>query len=152
MVLHPQSSQAAAKLLNAIHNLLAHDNSLSVSGSAKSFTVTKPGLPIPRAVVSALGREVVATIDLPGFAALLSPSSTLSSNATFQRASSQLEAGSNVPLFLDFGPLATLLGSLPQFQQQSKDKQALQTIERMDYFVVGFSSVAHDFRVILGLH
>lgn len=151
MVLHPQDQQAAVRLLNGIHNLLARDNRLSVSGSAKSFTVTEPGLPIPRGVVSDLGREVVATIDLPNFASPLAPSSTLSSNAAFQRARSQLQAGSNVPLFVDFGPLATLLASLPQFQQQPKDRQALQTIQRMDYFVVGFSPVTHDFRVILGL-
>ncbi len=152
MVLHPQDPQAAVRLLSGIHNLLARNNGLSVSGSAKSFTVTKPGLPIPRAVVSSLGREVVATLDLPNFAALLAPPSTLSSNAAFQRARSQLESGSNVPLFVDFGPLATLLGSLPQFQQQPKDKQALQTVQRMDYFVIGFSSLTHDFRMILGLH
>lgn len=151
MVLHPQNPQAAVRVLAAVRGLLARNQGLSVSGSDKSFTVTKPGLPIPRGVVSDTGREVVATLDLPNFAALLAPSSTLSTNAAYQRAKAQLPTGSNVPLFVDFGPIATLLGSLPQFQQQPKDKQALATVQRMDYFVVGFSSVTHDFRMILGL-
>lgn len=151
MVLHPQNSQAALRLLSAVRGLLARNGGLSVSGSDKSFTVTKPGLPIPRGVISDLGSEVVATLDLPNFAALLAPSSTLSTNAAYQQAKAQLPAGSTVPLFVNFGSIATLLDSLPQFQQQPKDKRVLQTIQRMDYFVVGYSSAAHDFRMILGL-
>ncbi len=152
MVLHPQNPGAALRLLQGVRGLLAKSPSLSVSGGNKSFTVTKRGLPVPRAVISDLGPEVVATLDLPNFAALLAPASSLSTNPVFQRARSQLAPGSNVPVFVDFGPIASLLSALPQFEQQPKDKQALAVIQRLDYFVTGFSYAANDFRMVLGLH
>ncbi len=94
---------------------------------------------------------MVATFDLPGFAAILSPSTTLADNPAFQRARGELLPDSNVPLFLDFGPLAALLSETPQFQQQPRDKNALAVLQRLDYLVVGFNSAAHDLRVVLGL-
>jgi Protein of unknown function (DUF3352) len=150
--LHPTDPQAAARLLDDIRGLVMRGHSLKVTGSARSFTITKGGLPIPRIAVANLGREVLATLDEAGFSSLTAPTSTLAGNATFQRARSQLTTGSVVPLFLDFGPLATLLGQTPQFQSQAGDAKALATIRRLDYLVFGVNPAAGEEQLVLGLN
>jgi hypothetical protein len=151
LVLHPSDPRAAARLLGEIRTLIARGHSLEVTGGPRSFTLTKPPLPIPRIVVADLGREVLATLDEPSFQTLLAPATTLASNPTFQRARSQLAPGSLAPLFVDFGPLATLLGLTPQFKTQPSDVKVLKVLQRLDYLVLGFDQASQQAQLVLGL-
>jgi hypothetical protein len=151
LAVHPNDPQAAARLLVGIRNLVARSHSLTVNGGPRSFTISKPGLPIPRIVVADVGREVLATLDEPNFQGLLAPATTLATNPAFQKARSQLVAGSNVPLFVDFGPLAALLGQTPQFTGQGRDAKALKVLRRLDYLVLGFNQASEDVQLVLGL-
>jgi hypothetical protein len=54
-------------------------------------------------------------------------------------------------VFLDFGPLASLLSEAPQFKSSGRNSKALAVLRRLDYFVVGASGAEHAVRAVLGL-
>ncbi len=151
LALHPGDPAAGARLVADIRALVARGHSLQVSGGPRSFTLTKPGLPIPRIVVADTGRQILATLDEPSFQSLLAPATTLASNPAFQRARAQLIPGSLMPLFVDFGPVATLLGQTPQFKSDPTDVRVLGVLRRLDYLVFGFNQAASDAQLVLGL-
>lgn len=150
--LRPGDAAAGARLVADIRALVARGHSLQVNGGPRSFTLTKPGLPIPRIVVADLGRQIVATLDEPNFQTLLAPPTTLATNPSFERARSTLVPGSLVPLFVDFGPLASLLSQTPQFKSDPSDVKALGVLQRLDYLVFGFNQPAGAAQIVLGLH
>jgi Protein of unknown function (DUF3352) len=148
LALYPTDPSAGARLIGDLHNLAARAHSLRVTGGARSFRFGPTSLPFPIVGVSDLGQRIVARFAL---GAAHPAASKLSANPTFIRARSQLPAGSAVPAFLDFGPLAALLSQTPQFKADGRDHKALAVLRRLDYFAVGTSAATHDTRVVLGL-
>jgi hypothetical protein len=148
LALYPADPGAGARLIAELRSLAARSSALRVIGGSQSFRFGPASLPFPIVGVSDLGRKIVARF------ALGNPhpaSSKLSANPTFNRAHAQLPAGSSVPAFIDFGPLAALLSQTPQFKSGGRDHQALKVLGRLDYLVVGTSAATHDTRVVLGL-
>lgn len=150
LALYPADPAAGARLISEIHNLAARSHSLRVTGGSRSFGLGPASLPFPLVAVSDLGRKIVARFSLS--AQHSGQGSTLSTNPAFTRAHAQLAAGSNVPLFVNFGPLAALLSQTPQFKAGGSDHKALTVLRRLDYFVIGVSPAEHDLRVVLGVH
>jgi hypothetical protein len=150
LALHPADPAAGARLVGDLHSLVARSHSLRVTGGPQSFSFGPASLPVPLVAVADLGRQIVARFTLS--AATRPSPGKLSANPTFARAHSQLVAGSTVPLFLNFGPLASLLSETPQFKPGGRDHKALTVLKRLDYFVVGANSAQNDLRVVLGLH
>ena len=143
------SAGAATRLLADIYRLAARSHSLSVQGSLQNFTITKPGLPIPRIAVAQVGPRVIATVD-ESFNQFLKPSSTLASNPAFRRAQASLLPDSHVPLFLDFGAIGGLVKNVPSTSAGTGGK-ALTILRRLDYLVLGDAPDGSDVRLVLGL-
>jgi hypothetical protein len=150
LALYPSNTFAGARLFADIHRLVARDHSLRVTGGSRSFGFGPVSVPFPLVAVSDLGGRIVARFSLS--AQHPSQNGTLGSNPAFMRARAQLGAGSSVPVFLDFGPLAALLSQTPQFRAGGPDHNALAVLRRLDYVVVGVNSAEHDFKIALGLH
>ena len=148
LALYPSNPLAGARLIADIHRLVARDRSLRVIGGSRSFRFGPTSLPFPIVGVADVGRKIVAKFALSN---THPPTDKLSANPTFMRAHTELPAGSTVPLFLDFGPLASLLAETPQFKPGGSDHKALTVLRRLDYFVIGNSTATHDTRVVLGL-
>jgi hypothetical protein len=149
LALHPADPAAGARLVGDLHNLVARSHSLQVTGGSRSFRFGPASLPVPLVAVADLGRLIVARFTLS--AATHPASGKLSTNPAFVRARSQLLSDSTVPLFFNFGPLASLLADTPQFKPGGRDHNALNVLKRLDYFVLGVNSARHDLRVVLGL-
>lgn len=150
LVLHPSDAAAAGRVLTAIRKKVAQGTSFVVHGNNHLFTVTKPGLPIPRIGVSQSRGRVVATVD-QSFKQFLSPSSRLASNPSYASALSQLPAGSKVPVYINFSSLSTLLGSLKGFISSASDQKALGAVGRLSYLIVGSNPATGQGRLVLGL-
>ena len=149
LALYPSDPAAGARLVGDLHNLAARAHSLRVIGGSRSFRFGPASLPFPIVGVADLGRKIIAKFALSN---THPATGKLSANPVFVRARAQLPAGSTVPLFLNFGPLAALLSETPQFKQGGSDHNALAVLRRLDYFAVGTSATTHDTRVVLGLH
>jgi hypothetical protein len=148
LALYPSNPFAGARLFEDIHRLVARDHSLRVINGSRSFRFGPSSIPFPIVGVADLGRKIVARFALSN---THRQTGKLSANPTFTRAHARLPAGSTVPLFLDFGPLASLLSQTPQFKQAGSDYQALTVLKRLDYLVIGTSAGTHDTRIVLGL-
>jgi hypothetical protein len=148
LALYPSNPFAGARLFEDIHRLVERDPSLRVINGSRAFRFGPTSLPFPIVGVADLGRKIIAKFALSN---AHSPTGKLSANPTFTRARTQLPAGSSVPLFLDFGPLASLLSQTPQFKPGGADYKAETVLKRLDYFVIGTSSTTHDTRIVLGL-
>ena len=149
LTLTPSDPAAAARLLGAIYRLASRSTSLAVHGTPRFFVITKPGLPIPRITVAQVGPRVLATVD-ETLGQLLAPTAPLAVNPVFSRARAALPAGSNVPLFIDFRPIAMLLQSIPSLASGSAHK-VLAVVQRLDYLVLGDSPDGADDRLVLAL-
>lgn len=142
--LTPTSMAAATRLLELIHALAAHSASLNVTGNATRFSI---GVPTGSSViVDETGKNVVATYGFLNQRAFLAPSAKLSSDPTYQHALSQLPAGSSVPLYVSFGPIASIVSLVDHKPSAAKTEQVL---NRLSYLIAGGHS-GHD-RVVLGL-
>ena len=150
LVMQPSDMAAARRVLAAVHRLVARSGSLDVHGTANNFTITERGLPIPRVVVTQTGGKLVVALD-ESPAQALSPPTHLSASRRLAAARSQLSAGSQVPLFIDFRGLGQLLQGLPNFATSPSDKAVLGVLGRLDYLVVGSSHSRGDFRLVLKL-
>jgi hypothetical protein len=148
LALYPSDPAAGARLTADLRNLVARNHTLRVLGGSRSFRFGPASLPFPIVGVADLGRKIVAKFALSN---THPPTGKLSANPTFTRAHSQLPAGTSIPLFLDFGPLAALLSQTPQFKPGGSDHKALTVLKRLDYFVIGTSAATHDTRIVLGL-
>jgi hypothetical protein len=148
LALYPSNPFAGARLFADIHRLVAKDHSLRVINGSRSFRFGPASLPFPIVGVADLGQRIIARFALSN---THPATGKLSANPTFTRAHAQLPAGSTVPLFVDFGPLAGLLAQTPQFQAGGRDHNALAVLRRLDYFVVGVNSAEHDVRIALGV-
>jgi hypothetical protein len=141
----PSNLAAAGRVLAAIYNRAKHSSSVSVQGQPTSFSVTKPGQPLPKISVAEVGRRVLATFD-ETFSQFTSPTSTLSSNPAFGRAKAAVPSASRIPLFLDFVTLASVTAQVP-----STTPKAEQVLRRLDYFVIGSNPAKGDVHLVLGL-
>lgn len=142
--LTPASMVAATRLLGLVRALAARSASLNVSGSATHFSI---GVPTGSSViVDEAARNVVATYGFLNQRAFLAPSSKLSSDPTYRHAVSQLPAGSSVPLYVSFGPIASLVSLVDHKPSAAKTEQVL---NRLSYLIAGGHS-GHD-RIVLGL-
>jgi hypothetical protein len=148
LALYPSNPFAGARLFADVHRLVSRSHSLRVINGSGSFRFGPSSLPFPIVGVADLGRKIVARFALSN---THSPTGKLSSNPTFTRAHAQLPTGSTVPLFLNFGPLTSLLSQTPQFKSGGSNGKALTVLKRLDYFVVGSNAATHDTRVVLGL-
>jgi hypothetical protein len=146
----PSNLAAAGRVLGVIFNRLKQTPSVSVHGKPTSFSVTKPGQPLPKVNVAQVGRLVLTTFD-ETFTQFVSPSSTLSSNPAFGRAKSALTGGSRVPFFMDFSTLASLTSQIPSFQSGGSDNKVQVVLQRLDYLVFGTDPGQGDVRLVLGL-
>lgn len=147
--LSPSNPFAGGRLLSDVHRLVERDHSLRVIGGSQSFRFGPASLPFPIVGVADVGQRIIAKFALSN---AQPATGTLSANPTFTGARAQLPAGSTVPAFLDFGPLAALLSQTPQFKAGGRDQTALAVLRRLDYLVVGVNSADHDVRIALGLH
>lgn len=136
LAIRPANLSAGRRLLAAIHRLAARSSSLAVQGSDKSFSISKAGLPIPRALVGLVGHQLVATVD-ESFDQLLRPGTRLATNPDFIHALGRLPAGSHVSFFLDFRALGSLLGALPSLTSAQRDRKVLQVLQRLDSLTIG---------------
>lgn len=142
--LAPRDPAAAGRLLSLLHRLAAKSPSLQVSGSATNFSVRIPTG--TRLNVEEKGGEVLATYGFPSASAFLHPAGTLSGNPVYQRALAQLPAGSRVPVFVNFAPIAMLV----QLTDHSRNAAAtLRTLNKLSYFIAG--GLAGHERFVLGL-
>lgn len=148
LALYPSNPFAGARLFEDVHRLVGRDHSLRVINGSRSFRFGPSSLPFPIVGVADLGRKIVARFALSNGHP---PTGKLGTNPTFSRAHAQLPNGSSVPLFLDFGPLSSLLSQTPQFKQGGSDRKALTVLRRLDYLVIGTSAATHDTRIVLGL-
>ena len=151
LVMTPESTSAAARLLAAIHRLAAMSSSLTVQGSDTSFTITKAGLPIPRIQIALSGGRIVATVD-ESFSSLLSPSTHLAANPRFDSARAALAPGSHVAAFIDFHALAQLLGGLSSFIGSSNTGAVVKVLGRLNYLVAGSDPAHGNSRLVLALN
>jgi hypothetical protein len=151
LVLNPSDPAAAGRVLAAIRRRVAQSTSLVVHGDNRHFTITKPGLPIPRIVVAQTRRKVLVTVD-ETFQQLLAPSTHLASNPRFTSALAQLPAGSKASVFIDFDALSQLLGSVHSLIPSSADQKILGVVQRLNYLVLGSDPASGQARLVLGLH
>jgi hypothetical protein len=117
---------------------------LSVSGTATDFSVKTP-LGTSVEARQAHG-QVVATYGFPSQSAFLAPASKLSQNPAYQQAVAQLPAGSNVPLYVSFPPIAALVQLLDHKPSAAK---TVQTLDKLNYLILGGTS-GHG-RLVLAL-
>jgi hypothetical protein len=150
LVVKPSDPAAAQRVLAAVRRLVGRSSSLVVQGTKRSFSITKPGLPIPRVLVAQTRRHVVVTFD-QDLSQLLSPSTHLATNPRFTAALAQLPAGSRVSLFIDFRALSQLLGALPSFASGPSMQRLASVVQRLDYVVLGSNSADGETRLVLGL-
>jgi hypothetical protein len=101
------------------------------------------GLPVD---VSSVGNKVVATFGYTDAQDFLSPSSKLSGDPTYKAALAQMPPGSQVPIYLDFGPIATLGSALDTKQS---DASAWKIVKRLNYLIAGGTST--HIRVVLAV-
>jgi hypothetical protein len=146
----PSNLAAASRVLGAIYNRAKRSGSVSVQGTPTSFSVTKPGQPLPKVTVAEVGRRVLATFD-QALVQFVSPTSTLSANPAFGRAKSALGDATRIPFFLDFSALASFTSQIPAFQPGGSDYKAQQVVQRLDYFVFGSNPAKGNARFVLGL-
>jgi hypothetical protein len=145
LTLKPASMRAFNGLLAQLRSLISTKSPFKISGSATHFSVALPtGQQLS---VSEPGGTVVATYGYPDAQSFQKPSATLAGDPAFRRAASQLIAGSSVPLFVSFAPLATF-ASLAD--SSASGKKALRVLQRLDYLIAG-GTRGHG-RVVLGLN
>jgi hypothetical protein len=101
------------------------------------------GLPVD---VSSVGNKVVVTFGYTDAQDFLSPASKLSGNATYKAALAQLPAGSDVPLYLDFGPIAALGSAL---DTKASDASTWKIARKLNYLIAGGTST--HIRVVLAV-
>lgn len=142
--LTPSSLPAAGRLLGLLHGLVARSPALTVKGTATHFSVQVPtGTSL---VVSEVRRAVVATYGFASPSAFLSPASKLANDPTYRRALSELPAGSHVPFYLSFGPIAALVQLA---DHQPSAAHTIRVLDKLNYLIVG--GVAGHSRLVLGL-
>lgn len=149
LVMHPSDLAAAGRVLTTIHRLLSRSASLSVQGTARNFTITRRGLPIPRVVVTETGGKLVVTLD-ESPAQALAPATHLSASPRLAAARARLAPGSRVPLFIDFRGIGQLLQGLSNVAGMHT-QGILGVLGRLDYLVVGSSPAQGDLRLVLAL-
>lgn len=142
--LAPSSLPAATRLLGALRAQAARSPALSVSGKVGHFSVKVPTG--SRLVVNEIHRLVVATYGFASPAAFLSPQSRLAGDPSYQRAVSQLPAGSSVPLYVSFAPITTLVALA---DHQPSAARMLRVLRALDYLIAG--GVSGHTRMVLGL-
>jgi len=136
--LDAKTTQDASRVVGTLHSFLAAAGA-SVSGGASGFSVPAQNFTLR---VGSSGSNVTATLGYPSPSAFSSPSSKLSDNATYKTAVGQLASGSNVPLYLSFDKL---LSVIPNASAQTES-----TLKKLSYLIVGTGQ--GDFRIVLGLH
>ncbi len=143
--LTPSSLPAATRVLGMLRGLAASSPALSVSGKASHFSVKVPtGSSL---LVNEIHRAVVATYGFASPSAFLSPASKLAGDPTYRRALSELPGGSNVPFYLSFGPIASLV-QLADHQPSAAN--TIRVLDKLSYLIVG--GVPGHTRLVLGLH
>lgn len=142
--LTPHSPAAATRLLGMLRARAARSPSLSVTGNATDFSVKTP-LGTHAEVRQSHG-QVVATYGFPSQSAFLSPAAKLSQSPTYQQALAQLPAGSSVPLYVSFPPIAALVSLLDHKPSAAKTVRAL---DKLNYLILGGTS-GHG-RLVLAL-
>ena len=142
--LTPSSLSAATRVLTMLRGLAARSSALSVSGSAKHFSVKVPTG--SQVLVNEISRAVVATYGFASPSAFLSPASRLANDPTFRAAAAQLPSGSHVPLYVSFGPIAALVQLL---DHQPSAAKAVRVLQKISYLILGSAS-GHT-SLVLGL-
>ena len=81
------------------------------------------------------------------------PSSPVAASASprLAAARSQLPAGSQIPLFIDFRGLGQLLHGLSSFVSVPRLQGIVGVLGRLDYLVLGSNKSQGDTRLVLGL-
>ncbi len=98
------------------------------------FSVTPQGSPV-QLVFEQRDGKVVAGLGQDSVDAALSPSETLADSPTFKTASDSL-AGLEPSLYLDFGPIASLL-NIPGVSTNPNLELAKPYLDRLDYLIAG---------------
>jgi hypothetical protein len=142
--LHPSSLAAATRLLGTFRALAARSPALGVAGKATHFSVKVPtGSSL---LVSEVARAVVATYGFASPRGFLSPASKLASDPAYRQAVSQLPAGSHVPFYLSFAPIAALVQLT---DHQPSAAHTIRVLNQLSYLIVGGTSGRS--RMVLGL-
>jgi hypothetical protein len=135
------SSAAAAKqLLLPIFNLARSHASNDLQGSPTAFTMlTKHHQDLN---VAEIDGRIQALIGYRNTAAFLNSGSTLANTANYRVADAQLPADAAVPLYVEFGPIASIVAA-------SREK-GVATLRKLSYLIVG--RTPGDTRIVLGLN
>lgn len=99
--------------------------------------------------VTSAGSDVVATLGYPNAAAFTSPASKLSDNSTYKQAVAQLPSGSEVPLYINLGELASDLP--PSAFTGQSGRQAQSVLQKFSYAIVGVNASTAQARIVVGL-
>jgi hypothetical protein len=122
---------------------LTSDNSSAEARLAKALGKMLKGLPLDSSVVNG---HLVLSFGYASAQDFLSPPSHLSDNPTYKAALAQMPAGSEVPIYIDFGPIAEL-GSV--LDKKRSDASVWKIAGRLKYLIAGGTST--DIRVVLGV-
>ena len=143
---------AASSLVSELYGLAragtAHGGSLSLSGSAKSFSLGAG--PFKVNVKDAAGK-ILALVNQPSVSGLLSPSATLAGTPAYKAALAQLPAGTTaVPVYVSFSRLSALVSFFASSAHNAQEQQAMRVLKQLNYLIVG-SAPSHA-RIVLGLN
>jgi Protein of unknown function (DUF3352) len=143
--LGPISLSAAGTSLGGLHIGFEMTPDDSAAGD-KLVTALKgivQGLPV---AVSSVDKKVVVTFGYTDAQDFLSPPTKLSGNPTYKAALAQMPSGSDVPVYLNFGPLAVLGSAL---DTNPSDASTWKIAARLNYLIAGGTST--HIRVVLAV-
>jgi hypothetical protein len=143
--LGPISLSAAGTSLGGLHIGFEMTPDDSAAGD-KLVTALKSmvqGLPV---AVASVDKKVVVTFGYTDAQDFLSPPTKLSGNPTYKAALAQMPAGSEVPLYLDFGPIAALGSTL---DTNPSDASTWRIAQKLNYLIAGGTST--HIRVVLAV-
>jgi hypothetical protein len=135
----PSNTAAAKQLLSLVFGLARSDPNNGLKGSATAFMLLTKHRQVLH--LRDVGGRIQALIGYPSASAFLNSSSRLANTASYRAALAQLQAGAGVPLYLNFGPLASLMAA-------ERGKRAAM-LRKLSYLIVGHTP--GDTRIVLGL-
>jgi hypothetical protein len=138
LVVGTRDPAASAHTLARVEAALRRDRDLVVQalgGGQTGFTMTPRGAPI-QVVFTQRSGKVVIGLGQDSVNAALNPPRSLSSSAAFKGASGALGSGISPELYLDFQPIASLLG-IPGVITDPQFEQVKPYLARLDYLVAG---------------
>jgi hypothetical protein len=143
--LGPISLSAAGTSLGGLHIgfEMTPDDSAAGDKLVTSLKSMLQGLPL---AVESVDKKVVVTFGYTDAQDFLSPPSKLSGNPTYKAALAQMPSGSEIPVYVSFGPIAALGSALDTKQS---DASTWKIAGKLNYLIAGGTST--HIRVVLAV-